>query len=560
MHFVAFLQATCFHAFEAVPADFADVEQTVATWHKFNECTEFENAANLAGVNLVNFRNCNDSLDASDSCIDFILFRSADVDFSLAVDFVDGNCCTSFFLDSLDYFATLTDDSANEFLVNGHVNDAWNVWLVVFAWGRDSFVDELEDVQASFLSLAESLFEDFVWQTVALDVHLGSGDTVSGTSHLEVHIAQVVFVAKNIAEHCVLHVAFVGNQTHSDTSHRLLHLHASVEQSHAACANGSHRRRTVRFENVAHDTHGVGEVFWNHTLEGAVCQVAVTDFTTADAASGLGFASREAREVIVEEEAFVATVEHVVNEFFVELGAECASSESLSFATGEHCRSVRAWQVVGPASDWADFGGLTAIETQAFVENATAHSVALDFVEVALHHHCLFFAFFLRNGFYKFIESFLEGFVAPLLVGAASLSHCVALRINLGTHTFVKFFVVGFVAVFALNDANLLCKFLLSHTHRLDSVVCCLEGCNEVVFAYFVHFTFNHHNIVISCTYHQFHVCVLQLFEGWVDDEFSVDASYAHFGNRFFKRHVAHCDSCRSCEACECIRLVLTVA
>ncbi len=291
-----------------------------------------------------------------------------------------------------------------------------------------------------------------------------------------------------------------------------------------------------------------------------MCQVAVSDFTAADAASGFWLASGESREIIVKEEALVATVEHIVHEFFIELGAEGASGEGLGFATGEHCRSVRARKVVGPAGDRTNLGGLTAVEAQSFVENAATNGVALNLIEVALHHHGFFFAFFLWNGLHKLVESLLELLVAPLLVGASCFCHSVALWIHFGTHTLVEFFVVGLVAIFSLGHAKFGGKLLLSHAHRLDSVVRCLESCDEVVFAHFVHFAFNHHNIVISCTYHQFHVCVFQLFEGWVDDEFASDARHAHFGNGLLKWHVAHSDGSRCCKASECIRLILAVA
>ena len=43
------------------------------------------------------------------------------------------------------------------------------------------------------------------------------------------------------------------------------------------------------------------------------------------------------------------------------------------------------------APDGADIGGLTTIETDALVEDATAHGVALYIVVVAIHHGFVFF-------------------------------------------------------------------------------------------------------------------------------------------------------------------------
>ena len=205
-----------------------------------------------------------------------------------AVNLVDGDDSAGLFLNALDGFAALTDDSANEFFVDSHRNDAWNVRLIVFAWSRNCLVDDVEDVQAALLGLFECFSKNFIRQTVALDVHLSGSDTVLRTSHLEVHIAEVVFVAKDVRQNGVL--CAVGNKTHSNAGNRLLHLHTGVEQRKCAGANSCHRRRTVRLQNVANDAAGVWELFGQHTLEGTPCQVTVTDFATAYATLWLCFA------------------------------------------------------------------------------------------------------------------------------------------------------------------------------------------------------------------------------------------------------------------------------
>ena len=104
--------------------------------------------------------------------------------------------------------------------------------LVVFAGSGNGFVDDVEDVETSVAGLHEGLFEDFVAKAVALDVHLCGGDTVFGTGNLEVHIAQVVFIAQDVAEDGIL--AAVAYQTHGYTCNRLLHLHTCIEQGKSA--------------------------------------------------------------------------------------------------------------------------------------------------------------------------------------------------------------------------------------------------------------------------------------------------------------------------------------
>ena len=113
--------------------------------------------------------------------------------------------------------------------------------LVILARSRDSLVDEVEDVEAAFLSLVQCLLENLIRQTIALDIHLGSGDTVNGTRYLEVHITQVVLISQDVAQHGVLHITLVGDQTHSDTCNGLLELDTGIKQCHATSADGCHR-------------------------------------------------------------------------------------------------------------------------------------------------------------------------------------------------------------------------------------------------------------------------------------------------------------------------------
>ena len=69
----------------------------------------------------------------------------------------------------------------------------------------------------------------------------------------------------------------------------------------------------------------------------------------------------------------------------------------------------------------------------------------------------------------------------------------------------------------------------------------CFEQC---AFGHFVHFAFNHHDILFGGTYHDVHVGLLELVEGGVDNVFAVDACYAHFRDGAFKGNVAGSEGC----------------
>ena len=554
------MQAAGLHVLEAIPADLADVQQAVAASHELNECTELEDADHLAGVDLTLLGNCGDGLDAGHGSLDALLVGSSDLDDSLAVNLLDADGGAGLFLQTLDDFTTLADNGTNEFLVDNHGDDAGHVGLVVLAGSGNGLVDEVEDVETAFLGLVQCLLENLVGQTVALDIHLSGGDTVDGTRHLEVHVAQVVLIAQDVAQHGVLHVTLVGDQTHCDTCNGLLELDTGVEQCHAAGAHGSHRRRTVTAQDVAHDADAVGVVLGDHALEGAVCQVAVTDLAAAHATGCAGLTGREGGEVVVQQEALVLVTQHVVDELLVVLGAQGDGGQGLGLATLEQGRAVGIRQIVGLAQDGTDLVGLAAIQADVLVEDATANGVALHFLVIALDHRFLLLALLLGDGLHEVVIGLLEGLVAPLLVGLAGLSHSVALGIDLLAHALVEFLVVGLVAVLALGDAQLLGPLLLDQAHGLDSLMGSLQGGNQVILAHFVHFALDHHNIIVSRTYHQFHVSFLNLLKRRVDNEFAVDACNAHLGNGLFKRHIAHCDGSRCGKTCQGIGGVNAVA
>ena len=102
------------------------------------------------------------------------------------------------------------------------------------------FKNLAEDVFASLLSLSECLFKNFVWKAVALDVHLRSGQTLGRTGGLEVHVAEVVFVTEDVAQHSILFFTGVLNQTHGDTADGRLDGHTGIHEGERTGTNGGH--------------------------------------------------------------------------------------------------------------------------------------------------------------------------------------------------------------------------------------------------------------------------------------------------------------------------------
>lgn len=556
---VAFVKAAGFHVGETFPGDFADVEQSVAVGHKFDKCAEVHDGLDFAGVYLAFFGQGNDGVDKFEGFVDAGLVGCGHFDISAFVDFVDADGGAGSLLDALDNFSARANDCTDKFFGYNHCDDARNLRLVVFARCGYCLLDDVEDVHTTFVSLHERFFEDFVGESVALDIHLRGGDAVACARNLEVHISEVVFVAEDVAQDGVFGRIGVGDQAHSDTADGFLHLDTCVKQCQRAGAYGGHGRRAVGLENVADYAAYVGEVVGEHALEGAVCQVAVADFATAYAALCLGFAGGEGRKVVVQQEAFATLIEHIVQDFFVQLCAEGDGGQSLSFTAGEYGASVRSGQVVGFAPDGAYFGGFSAIQTDAFVEDAAAYGFAFYVVVVAFDQRGFFVALFFGKCIDVFLANCVKGVLTPVLVGAAGLGYGVSAVIAFVVYVFAQVFVVDFVAIFAFYFAYGFGEFHLDFALLLDGGVCGLEGCQEVGFGHFVHFAFDHHDIVVGGAYHQLHIGLFELLECGVDDKFAVDACNAHLGDGAVERYVADGEGGTGCQSGQGVRHVYAV-
>ena len=83
-------------------------------------------------------------------------------------------------------------------------------------------------MQTGFLGLGQGDLHDLLGDALDLDVHLQRGDAGGGAGDLEVHVAEVVFVAQDVGEHGEA-VAFP-DQAHGDAGHVGLEGDAGIHQ------------------------------------------------------------------------------------------------------------------------------------------------------------------------------------------------------------------------------------------------------------------------------------------------------------------------------------------
>ena len=243
--FVTFLDASLFDSVETLPVDFADVKQTVLTRQELHEAAIRHHRTNGTVISLTNLRNGNDSLDLRHSSFDGSTVWSRNLHLAHTVLFIDGDDSLSVFLHLLNHLTARTDDSTDELLRNDDLLNAWYVWLQFWTRFRNRLHHLTHDVLTTSLCLHERLFENLIRKTVALDIHLSGSQTILRTCCLEVHVAEVVLIAKDIRKDSVLILTWVLDKTHGNTSHRVLDWHTCIHQCERTCTSGSHRRRAV---------------------------------------------------------------------------------------------------------------------------------------------------------------------------------------------------------------------------------------------------------------------------------------------------------------------------
>ena len=258
------------------------MEQTILARKYLYEAAVRHDAAHCSVIYLANLWDCHDGTNLCQGTVDALLVRTANLYLANAFNLIDGDGGTGVLLHLLDNLSARTDNCTDKLFWNLNLYDAWNLWLQL--WARLCYgLDELaEDVLTTSLCLHQCLLENLEAQTVALDIHLCSCQTVLGTCGLEVHIAQVVLVAEDVAQYCILVLSRILYKTHGDAAHWLCHWHTGVHKSQCTGTYCCHRRRTVGLKNLANQTYSVWIVGRYLSFEGTPSEVAMTNLTSSD--------------------------------------------------------------------------------------------------------------------------------------------------------------------------------------------------------------------------------------------------------------------------------------
>ena len=97
-----------------------------------------------------------------------------------------------------------------------------------------------KNMHAAILGLPQGNLHDLFGDASDLDVHLKRRHTSAGSSHLEVHVAQMILVTENIREH---RKAFIFlDETHGDTRHRCFQGNTRIHERERCATHRCHRR------------------------------------------------------------------------------------------------------------------------------------------------------------------------------------------------------------------------------------------------------------------------------------------------------------------------------
>src|SRR5690606_14045739 len=141
-----------------------------------------------------------DGLDHGHSLVTRSGVLTIDAYVAVVID-VDGS--TGLFGDAADGHAALADhvtDLVGVDLQHGH---ARGVLGDRRTRRGDHLVHLTEDVDTRLVGLLQGVFHDLFGDALDLDVHLQRGNALGGTGHLEVHVAEVVFVTEDVGEYGV---------------------------------------------------------------------------------------------------------------------------------------------------------------------------------------------------------------------------------------------------------------------------------------------------------------------------------------------------------------------
>ena len=340
---------------------FADVAQAIATWKDLDEGTKVTHAADDAVIDATDLSGSGASFNAGESTF-CALGVGGRYNYRTVIIHIDRSA--GVFLNRANVFSARTDQHTDLVRIDLGAEQTRRIATGFGAWTWDSGQHLAKDFHACFASLFERCTNDVFTNAIDLKVQLNTGHAFWRTSYLKVHIAKMIFVADDVSQQDPVLISVL-DQANADTRHRVGQRNTSSHQTESRTANAGHRRRAIRFENVADHTNRVREIFvirqyWRNA---AFSQRTVTDLAATWATDRAAFANRKRWEVVIEHELLAVLFNQAIDALFVATGSKSHRYESLSFTALKNRRTVCARQHVGLALDRPQAGVIATIRT-----------------------------------------------------------------------------------------------------------------------------------------------------------------------------------------------------
>ena len=176
---------------------FADVDQTVFAGEDFNERAEFLDRGDAAFVDRADFNPFRHRLNTVAAGFRARGLGAGDrndagvfnVDFSAGV-----------FLQLPNRFAAGADDQADLLGIDLNLDQTRRVRRDFLARPLDGAKHGPQNLQPCLVGLVESLADDLLGDPLVLEIQLDSGDASLGAGDLEIHVAEVIFVADDVGQ------------------------------------------------------------------------------------------------------------------------------------------------------------------------------------------------------------------------------------------------------------------------------------------------------------------------------------------------------------------------
>src|SRR5712691_7367945 len=223
------------HSAHATSPDLRDVQQTICPRENLDERAKVHHLAHSALVDPADLRLSGNAVDPLHRSSHRVSVLRGDIDRAVVFDI---DLDARFLDDRANHFSAWADDLADLLGFHFECYDARRVLRHLGSWRGERLRHLSQDMQPSFLSLVQGLLHNLACDAGDLDVHLQGGDALGSSSDLEIHIAEMVFIAQNVAQDADLFPFF--DQAHGDPGHRRFDRHTGIHERECSPAHRGH--------------------------------------------------------------------------------------------------------------------------------------------------------------------------------------------------------------------------------------------------------------------------------------------------------------------------------